>query len=156
EAHAALDHALEISPNNAGALAAKAGVFQDEGRLDEAAKMLARIHANLDDAIVVQTRAYQAILERRFDDALAIIEPKAVSAKPGEPLNSIKKGLLVRLGYCQEWAGRTNEARATFVRAIQAIKPSPDFVVTPDVPELPVSLAFAYAGLGDKERALEQ
>src|SRR5262249_28103345 len=34
EAHAALDHALEISPNNAGALAAKAGVFQDEGRLD--------------------------------------------------------------------------------------------------------------------------
>jgi TolB-like protein/class 3 adenylate cyclase/Tfp pilus assembly protein PilF len=156
EAHAALDRALEISPNDAGALAAKASVLQDEGRLDEAAKTLARIHTNLDEAFVVLIRAIQATFERRFGDAIAIIEAKVVSAKPGEPLNSIQKLLLVRLGYCQEWAGRTNEARATFARAIQAIKPSPDFVVTPDNQRLPVFLALAYAGLGDKEHALEQ
>jgi len=156
EAHAALDRALEISPNDAGALAAKAGVFIDEGRLDEAAKPLGRIHTNLDDAYVVLIRGEQAIFQRRFDDAIAIIEPNVAPAKPGEPLTRRQKRLLVYLGYCQELAGRRNEARATFARAVQAIKPSPDFVVTPDIVGLPVYLALAYAGLGDKEHGLEQ
>ena len=42
EAHAALDHALEISPNEPGALAYKAWLFQCEGRLREAAEILAK------------------------------------------------------------------------------------------------------------------
>lgn len=48
EAHSALDLALEISPNDKDAIANKASVFQSEGRLDEAAKDLARIPADFD------------------------------------------------------------------------------------------------------------
>src|SRR5262249_788387 len=81
--------------------------------------------------------------------AIALFEQK-VTPESGEPFT------LVYLGYCQEWAGRPNEAHATFARAIQAIKPSPDLVVTPDNAQLRIILALAYAGLGDKEKALEQ
>ena len=43
EAEAALDRALEISPDDTYAITAKAQLFQEEGRLDEAARELARL-----------------------------------------------------------------------------------------------------------------
>src|SRR5262249_22181020 len=49
EAQAALDRALEISPNDDGAITAKADVFQEEGRLTEAAKELARLPKDSSD-----------------------------------------------------------------------------------------------------------
>jgi TolB-like protein/Flp pilus assembly protein TadD len=156
EAHAALDRAFEISPGDEGAIANKANLFQSEGRLDEAAKQLARIPVDSTDDYVVLIRSSQAMLERRFDAAIALIAPKTTPAKPGESLNTTTKTFLVQLGYCQEWAGRPNEARTIFARAVQAIKPAPDFVVSPESLGLPYFLALAYAGLGDKEKALEQ
>jgi TolB-like protein/Flp pilus assembly protein TadD len=156
EAQAALDRALELSPNDESAIANKANLLQTEGRLDEAAKQLARIPADSTDDYVVLMRAVQAIFEGHFDAAIALIEPRTTPAKPGDPLNTTAKTFLVQLGYCQEWAGRNNEARATFARAIQAIKPAPDYVVSPESLGLPYFLALAYAGLGEKEKALEQ
>ena len=52
--------------------------------------------------------------------------------------------------------GNSEEARKVFTRAVQAIKPTPDTVVTPDANGTPSMLALAYAGLGDKEKALAQ
>jgi TolB-like protein/Flp pilus assembly protein TadD len=156
DARAVLDRALELSPNDEGALANKANLLQTEGRLDEAAKQLARIPADSTDDFVVLIRAVQAMFEGHFDAAIALIEPRTTPAKPGDSLNTTAKTFLVQLGYCQEWTGRSKEARATFARAIQAIKPTPDYVVSPESLGLPYFLALAYAGLGDKEKALEQ
>jgi len=156
EAEAALDRALELSPNDESAIGNKANLLQTEGRLDEAAKQLAHIPADSTDDYVVLMRAVQAIFEGHFDAAIALIKPRTTPAKPGDPLNTTAKTFLVQLGYCQEWAGRSNEARATFAHAVAAIKPSPDFVVSPESLGLPFFLALAYAGLGDKEKALEQ
>ena len=60
------------------------------------------------------------------------------------------------LGLCQKLAGKTNEARDTFARAVTAMKPTPDAVVPVDARQLPCFLAWAYAGLGEKDKALEQ
>ncbi|TMJ55095.1 MAG: tetratricopeptide repeat protein [Alphaproteobacteria bacterium] len=154
EAHAALDHALEISPNEPGALAYKAFLFQCEGRLREAAEILARIPHDSRDEVVDYTRVTQAIRERQFEEAIAII--KAHVDGPKSSLSSTAKLFLVQLGYCQEWSGQSDEARLTYARAVQSIKSSPDFVVAPEGIGLPYQLALAYAGLGDKEKALEQ
>ena len=156
EAHAALDRALEISPNDEGALAGEANVFQTEGRLDEAAKELARVPKDSTDDNIVLIRTTQAEFERRFDDAITLLEPKTKPSKPEESVDSTTKNFLVQLGCCQEWAGRPNEAHATFIRAVQAIKPTPESVVSPDSLGSPSFLALAYAGLGDKKKALEQ
>jgi len=59
------------------------------------------------------------------------------------------------LGQCPQLAGKNDEARATFTRAIEAMKPTPDSVVVVDARRLPCHLAWAYAGLGEKEKALE-
>ena len=156
EAHAAFDRALEISPKDVGVLARHAELFQAEGRLDEAAKMLARIGPDPKDDAVLAAQSGQAILERRFDDAIGIIQKRIAAAEPGKPVDTITKLSLTILGYCQEWAGRKAEARQTFARAIAAIKPSPDTLISADSLGLPYNLALAYAGLGDKQKALDQ
>jgi tetratricopeptide (TPR) repeat protein len=52
--------------------------------------------------------------------------------------------------------GNSEEARKFFARAVQAFKPTPETVIHPDANGAPSILAQAYAGLGDKEKALAQ
>jgi tetratricopeptide (TPR) repeat protein len=151
-----MDRALEISPDSASVRASKAVTFQNEGRLNEAAQELARIPADATDDFVVAPRIGQAIYERHFDIAISVIERKLSSVPVGQPLDSITELALVQLGYCQQWTGRNEDARRSFSRAIEAIKPKPDSPVQADANGTPNTLALAYAGLGEKEKALEQ
>jgi TolB-like protein len=156
DARAALDRALEISPDSAVARASKAGVFQNEGRLNEAAQELARIPADVMDDFVVPVQIGQAIYERDFDKAINVIERKLNSLPAGQRLDSYNELMLVQRGYCQLWTGRDGDARRSFSRAVEAINPRPDGSVAPDANGTPNTLALAYAGLGEKEKALEQ
>src|SRR6266436_3463920 len=76
EARTVFDRALEISPGNESALAAKAFNFQAQGRLKEAAEMLAKAPANSENETLTVGRALQLYLERRFDEAIAYIQQK--------------------------------------------------------------------------------
>ncbi len=150
EARAVVDRALEISPGNEAALGEKALTFQAEGRLNEAAEVLAKAPANSQDEILTMARALQLYYERRFDDAIAQIQQKTPAAVANDPR------IMTLLGYCQKLVGKDNDARDTFTRAAAAMKPTPDSVVAVDARLLPVCLAQVYAGLGEKEKALEQ
>jgi TolB-like protein/class 3 adenylate cyclase/Tfp pilus assembly protein PilF len=156
DAQAALDRALEISPGEVGALAYKAGVFQRQGRLEEAAATLARIPTESTDDIVVPTRVVQQIYERHFSAAIDEVERKLNSVPGGKAFDSITLGVLVQMGFCQEWMGQHDKALSTFTRVVQAIKPTPDTIVSPEGNELPSTLALAYAGLDEKDKALAQ
>ena len=156
DALAVLNRALEISPDSASTRASKASLFQSEGRLDEASKELAHIPEDATDDFVVATRIGQAMYERHFDGAISVIERKLNSVPTGQPLDSITELALVQLGFCQQWTGRGEDARRSFSRAIEAIKPKPDSPVPADANGTPNTLALAYAGLGEKEKALEQ
>jgi TolB-like protein/Tfp pilus assembly protein PilF/class 3 adenylate cyclase len=150
EARTVFDRALEISPGNDAALAVMAFSFQAQGRLNEAAEILAKAPANSQDEVLTMARSSQLYLERRFDEAIAQIQQKTPATFANDPR------ALTLLGLCQKLSGKDNEARATFARAVAAIKPTPDSVVVVDARSLPCHLAWAYAGLGEKEKALEQ
>jgi TolB-like protein/Tfp pilus assembly protein PilF len=150
EARAVLDRVLEMAPGNETALGLKALTCQAEGRLNEAAEILAKAPANSQDEALTFARAVQFYDERRFDQAIAYIQQKM----PAELANDPRVQTL--LGYCQKFAGHSDEARATFMHAAEAMKPTPDSVVVIDARNLPCYLAWVYAGLGEKEKALEQ
>jgi TolB-like protein/class 3 adenylate cyclase/Tfp pilus assembly protein PilF len=150
EARAVLDRALEMASGNEAALGLKAVTFQAQGRLNEAAEILAKAPANSQDELVTFARAAQFIDERRFDAAIVQIQQNTPAAFANDPRT------LTLLGYCQKFAGHSDEARDTFTRAAMAMKPTPDSVVVIDARNLPCYLAWAYAGLGEKEKALEQ
>ena len=150
EARAILDRALEISPGNEAALGMKALSFQTEGRLNEAAEILAKAPANSENEALTFARAGQLYEERRFDEAIAYIQQKT----PAEFANDPR--VMTFLGQCQQLAGKNDEARATFTRAVATMKPTPDSIVPVDARQLPCYLAWDYVGLGEKEKALEQ
>jgi tetratricopeptide (TPR) repeat protein len=98
----------------------------------------------------------QAMYERRFSDAINMVERKISSLAPNQPLDTFAKAFLVQMGQCQEWLGQHDAARQTFERAVHEIKPTPDTVVRPDANGTPNVLALAYAGLDEKQKALQQ
>jgi TolB-like protein/Tfp pilus assembly protein PilF len=150
EERAVLDHVLEISPGNVAALGSKAESFQAQGRLNEAAEVLAKAPPNSQEEHLMGTRVLQLYEERRFDAAIVQIQQNMPAAFANDPRTQ------TLLGYCQKFAGHDDEARATFTRAAAAMKPTSDSVVAVDARNLPCYLAWVYAGLGDKEKALEQ
>ena len=150
EARAVFDRAVEMSPGNEAALSAMASSLQTEGRLKEAAEVLAKAPANSKDEGLTMTRAIQLYDERRFDEAIAQIQQNMPATLATDPR------ILTLLGLCQKLIGKDDEARATFRRAVTAMKPTPDSAVVVDARNLPCYLAWVYAGLGEKEKALEQ
>jgi tetratricopeptide (TPR) repeat protein len=150
EARTVLDRVLEMSPGNETALAAKALSFQAQGRLKEASEALSKAPANSQEEALAFARAIQLYYERRFDEAIAEIQHNTPAALANDPRTQ------TLLGYCQKFAGKDDEARATLTRAASAMKPTPDSVVPVDSRNLPCYLAWVYAGLGEKEKALEQ
>jgi TolB-like protein/class 3 adenylate cyclase/Tfp pilus assembly protein PilF len=150
EAQAVYDRVLEMSPGNETALAAKASSFQGQGRLKEAAEILAKAPANSQDEGLTVARALQLYDERRFDEAIVQIQQNTPASVANDPRT------MTLLGYCQKFAGKDDDARGTFTRAAAAMKPTPDSAVVVDARTLPCYLAWVYAGLGEKEKALEQ
>ena len=150
ESQALYDRVLEMSPGNDAVLSAKASSLQTQGQLKEAAEVLAKAPANSQAEELCLTRAIQLYLERRYDEAIAQIQQKTPAMYANDPRT------MTLLGLCQKLSGRDNDARATFTRAAAAIKPTPDSVVPVDARSLPCYLAWVYAGLGEKEKALEQ
>lgn len=156
DGYAMLERAQQLAPDSASTLANKVNLLQAQGRLEEADKELARIPPDATDYWVVNARGNQALYKRRYDEAAKIYERK-INARPADqPLDFFDKAFLVNLGYCYEWMGQSDEARRVFTRAVQVIKPTPETVVGPDANGTPTILALAYAGLGEKEKALAQ
>jgi TolB-like protein len=156
DALASTDRALQIAPDAAGVHANKAVVLQTAGRLDEARQELALVPDEVLDDWVVAARITQAMYERRFSDVINIVERKLNSLTPNQALDSFATAFLVQMGQCQEWLGQHEAARQMFERAVREIKPTPDTVVRPDANGTPSILAQAYAGLNEKENALQQ
>ena len=155
EAEAALDRALEISRNDEFTIALKTELYQQEGKLNEAAKELARIPKDSTDKTVLIHRVDQALFERNFDEALFWASKATSSPSPGQSLNTQDIFALVLQGYCQLWAGRNEEARTTFQRVIREVAPG-GVLRTPPLLGSRLYLAAAYAGLADRSNAHEQ
>jgi TolB-like protein/class 3 adenylate cyclase/Tfp pilus assembly protein PilF len=150
EAQTLLDRVLQISPGNESALSGKAEKLQAQGRLSESAEVLAKAPTNSQDEGLCIVRAVQLFDERRFDEAIAHIEHNIPQSVANDPRT------IMLLGYCQKLSGKNDQARTTFTRAAAALKPTPDSDVVVDARMLPGYLAWVYAGLGEKDNALEQ
>ncbi len=156
EALAMLGRALQVSPNDESTLANIAAIYQTTGRLDQARAELAKIAPNPTDPFVNVVRVAQLFAEHRFGDAVSLLQGIVDATKASGSVSTASAGFMVQLGYAYEFTGHKDEARATFARAVHAIKPTPDSKVPIDSLGLPNMLALAYAGLGEKEKALAQ
>ncbi|HEY7871949.1 MAG TPA: hypothetical protein VIC31_04450 [Rudaea sp.] len=151
EAQRFLDRALQIAPNDTLALGYKIATFQSQGRIEEAAHLLAQLPPAAIDAGIAIYRGWQRMYERRYPEAIA--ELQSVLAQPEDALNGLGPQLSLQLGIAQRAAGKTADAQATFEHLIAQIAPAAEQV---DDSLMPVVLGQAYAFAGKSEAALKQ
>jgi TolB-like protein/Tfp pilus assembly protein PilF len=148
EALRKLDQVLDITPNDLDTLTLKASVAQAEGNLPRAAAILALLHGGA-NVFVVETQAYQAILERR--PAPIIPRLKEILAKPDPALGYFNGELRFWLGWAQEVAGDHSAAQESWRQARSEME---SFLkAQPENHLLIGDLALTNMALGDKASA---
>ncbi len=149
EAMRKLDQVLDITPDDQDTIALKAAVFQAQGNLAEASSLLAPLRAPADQPFIIETQAYQAILERRPETVIRQL--KEILARPDPSLGYFNGELRFWLGWAQQVAGETNAAKQSWQQARseleQFLKTQPqNFALLDD-------LALTNMGLGDEAAA---
>ncbi|PYL88327.1 MAG: hypothetical protein DMF14_16985 [Verrucomicrobia bacterium] len=148
----AYDRALDVLPNDPELMAAKAVIYQAEGNLEEAAKLLPGVNAQTPSYAVVATKVTQLILERRSDEAIRLLQARVSQFHFG---SEIEKGIFQSmLALYQRIAGDSAGAKVIAEHARNTLEPL--CKNQPNNDFLPVFLSRAYSVLGDKNSALKE
>jgi TolB-like protein/Tfp pilus assembly protein PilF len=152
EADSAYDRALALVAEDLETQVARVQMLQTSGDLDAASKALAKIPPGIDPAGSVSFARWQlALVRRQPEAALAALEDAPAWLLDGWPSTRAPVALLRALALAQKGDGGT--ARAAFLEAQQALE---GLLGNPRAqPEARGYLALVYAGLGQKEAALE-
>ena len=144
--------ALDILPNEASLIALRASIYQAQGNLHEAAKLLARVNADTDSDMAVRIKLTQLRLERNHTEATQLLQARQNRLRL---LSGIDKGTK-QLGNALVYrvAGDTAQAKAFAEQARNTIEPLKKD--QPDNAFVASALAVAYALLDEKESALNE
>src|SRR5215467_6434036 len=145
------DRALDIIPNDHYLTETKARIYQAQGNLKEAAKMLVEVNAETPSTSALVTKINQLRLERNYAEAVRLVQARQAQFHfPSE----IEKGLnQILLAECQRDAGDAASAKVTAEQARNTLEPL--YKDQQDNSVLAENLALLYAVLGNKESALE-
>jgi serine/threonine protein kinase/Tfp pilus assembly protein PilF len=150
EALRKLEQVLDITPDDADAIALKAAVAQAEGDLQRASALLAPLRPGADESAALETQIYQAILERRPTQIIPRL--KEILAKPDPALGYMNGELRFWLGWAQEVAGDHSGAEESWRQARSELD---SFLKEqPENYYLLGDLALTNMGLGDESAAL--
>ena len=140
------DRALDVIPNDPELIGSKATMYQAEGNLPEAAKLLINVSESSGNALA---KLNQLRLERNHTEAIRLLQADLVQLSFGSELGKVPN--LLHLAFAQRFVGDTAGAKVTAEQARNALEPlckkSP---VNGADPEL---LSLANALLGERDSA---
>jgi tetratricopeptide (TPR) repeat protein len=128
----------------------------NEGRLAEADQEMARVPVDDFDDFIVNNRMSLWLYEHKYKEAADFMRRRMQAFPPDQTTDSWLRMFMVEAAFAHKWLGEKEEARQLFERVVHETKPTPDTIVKPEANGLPSILALAYAGLGEKEKALQQ
>jgi len=105
------DRALDINPNDQEVLSAKASVYQAEGNLREAARLLSGINEQTPNEDSFDIKITQLRLERNYGEAIRLLQARL--AQFHFESQFLKSGTQVDLAWVQHIAGDKAAARST-------------------------------------------
>jgi len=146
------NRALAILPDELSLMALKASIYQAEGNLPEAAKLLVQVNAQTNSDPAVRIKLAQLRLERNQTEAIQLVQARQAGLHFA---SAIDKGIKQNgLALFQHVAGDTASAKAAAEQARNTLEPlSKD---QPDNAFIPAALAVAYAILDEKSSALNE
>jgi TolB-like protein/Flp pilus assembly protein TadD len=146
------DRALDILPNEVSIMALKASIYQAEGKLHEAAKLLAQINLETNSDVANRIRLTQWRLERNHTEATRWVQGRQDRLRLFSGIDKGSKQLGNALVH--RVAGDTAQAKAFAEQARNTIEPLRK--EQPDNAFVAAALAVAYAMLDEKESALNE
>ena len=145
------DRALDIIPNHPYLTETKARIYQAQGNLKEAAKMLVEVNAQTPSASALVTKITQLRLERNYTEAVRLVQARQAQFHFASEIEKRLNQLL--LAWCQHDAGDAASAKVTAEQARNTLEPL--YKDQQDNSVLAENLALLYAVLGNKESALK-
>jgi serine/threonine protein kinase/Flp pilus assembly protein TadD len=145
------DRALDIIPNDPELMALKAGIYQGQGDLAQAAKLLSTTGAQTPSMGAFEIKIVQLRLERNHGEAIRLLQ-KLNEMQFSSEIDKSTTQVMVILG--QRIVGDTAEAKRNAEQARNTLgqlwKNQPDNAL------LAATLSMANAALGEKDSALKQ
>jgi serine/threonine protein kinase/Tfp pilus assembly protein PilF len=148
------DRVLDITPNDPDVMAAKAGIYQAQGNLPQAAKLLREVNAQTPSDSAFETKITQLRLEQNYDEAVRFLQARLAQFHYSSEY--YKANDQVGLASHQRFAGDTASAKLTAEQARNTLElldsDPPDDLLRAVRAE---DLSRAYAAMGEKDGALE-
>jgi tetratricopeptide (TPR) repeat protein len=143
------DRALAVIPDDPGLMALKAAMYQAEGNLQEAAKLLIDVDERTTSVTAFATKLDQLRLERNHAEAIRLLQ-----ARRAQVPSACDAFEMLHLAFAQRLVGDTAGAKVTAEQARNTLEPL--CKEQPDNPNLEVELALADAVLGERDSALKE
>jgi serine/threonine protein kinase/Tfp pilus assembly protein PilF len=153
------DRALDITPNDPDAMGAKASIYQAQGNLQGAAKLLVDVNARTPAQFLFETKIVQLRLERNLGEAVRLLQARLAQfhfASQDE-----KAGEQVFFALTQHVAGDTagakitaEQARNTFEHLYRDQSNNLQTRAPRARADLALQLSLAYAVIGERDSAI--
>src|SRR6266403_1184767 len=143
------DRALDIIPDDPELMALKAAMYQAEGNLQEAAKLLIDVNERTTSTTAFGAKLDQLRLERNHAEAIRLLQ-----ARRAQDPSACDAFEMLHLAFAQRFVGDTAGAKVTAEQARNTLEPL--CKEQPDIPDLEVELALAGAVLGERDSALKE
>jgi TolB-like protein/Tfp pilus assembly protein PilF len=154
------DRVLDITPNDPDGMGAKASIYQAQGNLQEAAKLLVDVNARTPAQFLFETKIVQLRLERNLGEAVRLLQARLAQSHVAS--QDEKAGEQVFFALTQRVAGDTAGAKITAEQArntlehlyrdqsdnLQALGPRARA-------DLALQLSLACAVMGEKDPAIK-
>jgi len=154
------DRALDITPNDPDAMGAKASIYQAQGKLQEAAKLLVDINASTPSQLMFDTNIIQLRLEQNLGEAVRLLQARLAQFHYDSDFNTATDQ--VALALMQRVAGDTAAAKITAEQTRNVLErlyrdESDSFHARGPRAraDLALHLSLAYAVMGEKELAVK-
>jgi serine/threonine protein kinase/Tfp pilus assembly protein PilF len=144
------DRALDITPNDPDVTAYKASIYQGEGNLQEAAKLLSEVNAQTPSSIAFRSKITELRLERNLGEAIRLLQARQTQFHFADEFD--KGNSQIWLAWTQRLNGDTAGAKVTAAQARNTLEPLCND--QPDNAFFVAALSWPNALLGEKEAAL--
>src|SRR5262249_40683449 len=145
------DRVLDIVPNDPETVAFEAKIYQAEGDLEQAGKLLAGVNAQTPPFNAFITKMNQLFLSRHFDEAIRLIHNRLVEYRDLPDFERLFNPFFLLLA--QDYAGDTVGARATAQQMLGSLETLCQ--KDPDNPNFAQVLSLTRAVLGQKDAAIK-
>jgi TolB-like protein/class 3 adenylate cyclase/Flp pilus assembly protein TadD len=146
------DRVLDITPNDPEAMASKASIYQAQGNLQQAARLLSDINSQTPSGDAFAIKIIQLRLERNYGEAIRLLQARLAQFHFASEYE--KAADQVWLALMQRLAGDTAGAKTTAQQARitfeQLHRDQPDNAYVASM------LSQAYAATGEKDSALKE